>query len=377
MKTVSQLARLKIGGLFLLAILLLPASASAAECTHTWTGAVSGEWQTGGNWSPEEVPSSSDVACIPKEKTAQVVEGAHSVEVLQGEGRLTILAGSLAILGEEQSHIKKLHLSGGALRGPAELLVTEFLNADGGSMEGAGKAVVGAEATGHVAALEGEGPGLRLTEKRELEVKGVLDVAGLGGQLNAIEGSSAGVVNTGKLAINGPEGGFALDDSADLVNGNELTVGGPEGGLVLNDNAELFNNDVLELESPEGGIVSREKSAIVNSGDLTIEGSAGEIRSEGTSIDNLGTLAIEAAEGRIRGSEGAEVENIGALIVNGEGEGNGLVAGAGAQPKLENFGTVLKDKGTERANVEFKIDNESLVKAETGVLAFSGGGNSG
>jgi hypothetical protein len=37
----------------------------------------------------------------PERKTAQVVSGAQSVEILQGEGRLTILAGSLALLGKE------------------------------------------------------------------------------------------------------------------------------------------------------------------------------------------------------------------------------------------------------------------------------------
>lgn len=156
-------------------LLALPGTAFAAECTSTWTGAVSGEWQVAENWSPEEVPSSSDVACIPKEKTAQVVSGTHFVELLQGEGRVAILGGSLAVVGAEQSHIQRLRVGGGALRGSGELLVTEFLHADGGSMEGAGKTIIGSEATGHVDPME-EGPGLRLTEQRDLEVKGLLEV---------------------------------------------------------------------------------------------------------------------------------------------------------------------------------------------------------
>lgn len=231
-KKVSRRSRLAIGGVLLWA-LFLPISASAAECNYTWTGAVDSEWQVAGNWAPEGVPGPSDVACIPAEQTAEVASGTYSIEVLQGEGRLTITAGSLALTGPEPSHIQKLHLSGGALRGPAELLVTESLHADGGAMAGSGNTVIGAGASGHVDALEeGEGPGLRLTEERELHVKGVLEVAGLGGQLNAIEGSFIGVSNAGELAVKGPEASLALSESSDLVNAATLNVGGPEGRLL-------------------------------------------------------------------------------------------------------------------------------------------------
>ncbi len=361
----------------LVGALSVPVAAHAAECTDTWIPA-SGEWQVAENWSAEHVPTSTDVACIPKEKTAQVLSGTQSVEVLQGEGRLTILAGSLALLGKEQSHIQKLHLSGGALTGPAELLVTESLNADGGSMEGAGNTMIGAEASGRVDALEeGEGPGLRLTEKRELNVKGVLEVAGLGGQLNAVEGAFLGVLNIGELAVKGPEGSVALSESADLVNAKDLTVSGPEGRLVLSDHATLMNSQALSLEAASGGLFSQDEASIENTGDLTMEGSGGEIRAEGTSIDNSGTLAIKAPEGRIRGSKGATLDNSGTLVIDGEGEGNGLVAGTGTQPKLTNTGTVLKDEGKKMAIVEFKVDNEELVEVKEGALAFTGGGNSG
>jgi RHS repeat-associated protein len=361
----------------LVGALSVPAAAQAAECTDTWTP-TSGEWQAAENWSAEHVPTSADVACIPKEKTAQVVSGTQSVEILQGEGRLTILAGSLALLGTEQSHIQKLHLSGGALKGPAELLVTESLDADGGSMEGAGNTVIGAEASGHVDALEeGEGPGLRLTEKRELKLKGTLEVAGLGGRLNAVEGAFLGVLNAGELAVKGPEGGVALSESADLANAKDVTVSGPEGRLVLSDHATLLTSQTLSLEAASGGLISQDEASIENTGDLTMEGSAGEIRAESTSIDNSGTLAIKAPEGRIRGSKGATLDNSGTLVIDGEGEGNGLVSGTGTPPKLTNLGTVLKDKGEKMAIVEFKVDNEELVEVKEGALAFTGGGNSG
>lgn len=353
-------------------------TAQAAECTNTWVGPTLGEWQTAENWSAEQVPTSSDVACIPKERTVQVTGGARTADILQGEGRLTIIAGSLALLSAEQSHISILHLSGGALKGPAELLVTETLHADGGSMEGAGNTVIGAEASGHVDALEeGEGPGLRITDKRSLNVKGVLEVAGLGGKLNAIEGAFLGVINAGTLAVKGPEGRIELSESADLVNSKTLSVAGPEGRLVLSEHATLLNSNALSVEAASGGLISQGETSIENSGELTVSGSGGEIRAEGSSITNTGTLAIEGSQGLLRGSEGASVDNVGTLIVNAEGEGNGLVAGSGSLPKLTNTGTVLKDSGSKMAVVEFKIDNEELVEVSAGSLAFAGGGNSG
>ncbi|HST68755.1 MAG TPA: RHS repeat-associated core domain-containing protein [Solirubrobacterales bacterium] len=303
----KALGRALAGICMLIGVLAIPGVAFAAECTSTWTGATSGEWQVAENWSPEEVPNSSDVACIPKEKTAQVVSGTNFVEMLQGEGRVAILAGSLAVMGGEQSHIQRLRVGGGALRGPGELLVTEFLHADGGSMEGAGKTVIGAEASGHVDPIE-EGPGLRLTESRDLEVKGVLEVGGLGGQMNAIDGSSVEVLNTGELAVKGPEGGVAL---------------------------------------------------------------------VGTSLDNSATVSVAGPAAEIRGSEGADIDNSGTLVVNAEGAGNGLPAGPAPTPKLVNTGTVLKDEGGEISLVGFKIDNEDLVEAKSGTLTFFAGGNSG
>lgn len=359
--------------------LFVTASAQAAECTNTWIGPEAGEWQVAENWSAEHAPNSSDVACIPKEKTVQVTGGTRSAEVLQGEGRLTILAGSLALLGPETSHIKILHLSGGALKGPAELLVTETLNADGGSMEGAGKTVVGAEASGHVASFEeAEGPGLRLTEKRELDVKGALDVAGLGGQLNVIEAASLAVVNAGELAVKGPEGGIALSESADLVSSKDVTVAGPEGRIALNDKATLINNDSLTMEAASGGLFAYDETSVQNYGELRMEGSGGEIRLEGATLDNLEDLTIAATEGRIRGGKGAVIDNTGILTLNGEGTNVGLIdIEEGSIPKLNNDGTVRKSTGSETTTVEFKVDNESLVKSGSGVLAFSGGGNSG
>ena len=315
--------------------------------------------------------------CVPSEKAAEIVSGAYSVEILQGEGRLTIAGGSLALLGAESSNIGTLQLPGGALRGSSELFVTSSLVASGGSMEAAGEAVVGTEATGRVEAIEGEGPGLRLTEKRILTVNGTLTVAGEGGKLNVLEDAGLSIGGSGSLSVGGPEGRITVKESASLTNSGEATINGPEGQTNLIEHGHMLNEGSFVLQASEGGLVATEEAWIRNSGSLRMEASEGEIRLEEALLENLGALRIEAPEGRLRGSKGARIENSGTLAVNGQGEGNGLVAGTGATPTLFNEGTVRKDEGSGMAFVEFKTNNESLVKSESGNLTFTGGGGSG
>jgi RHS repeat-associated protein len=291
---------------------------------------------------------------------------------------LTIVAGSLALSGEtESSNIGTLHLSGGALRGPNQIFVTSSLVADGGSMEGAGYTVLGEGATGTVSAPAGGGPGLRVAEARSFSVRGSLDVAGEGGKLNVLEAGFLGVVSGGQLTVKGPEGRVEVSDSASFTNAGGLAIEGSKGFVILDSGGPLLNSGTATLKAGEGGLVVKGKSVLENSKTLTMEGTQGEIRLEGTRLENIGTVAVKASEGRIRGTEGARLENSGTLILDGQGEGNGLVAGTGAVPVLKNTGTLLKDQGTKTAIVGFAIDNESLVKAEIGALAFTGGGNSG
>ena len=361
-----------------LAFLGLATTARAAECTDTWIGPSGGEWQLAENWSAEYVPTSEDVACIPKEESATITEGTNFVELLQGEGRLTITGGSLGLLGTgESSNLGILHLTGGALRGSNELFVTSTLTADGGSMEGAGETIVGSEASGRVEPVTEEGPGLRITEKRTLTVNGALTVAGEGGKLNVLEGAVLSVAGAGSLTVGGPEGEITVKESASLTNYGETTTNGPEGQTNLVEHGHMLNEGAFVLKAPEGGLVASEEAWIRNAGSLRMEGSEGEIRLEEALLENESALRIEASKGRLRGSKGARIENTGTLAVNGQEEGNGLVAGSGAVPVLLNEGTVRKDEGSGMAFVEFKTNNENLVKAESGGLTFAGGGGSG
>ncbi len=369
---------LALGSLLLLGALCLSTTAQAAECTDEWVGSAPGSWEAAENWSAEHAPTSSDVACVPGGKVVEVSTGTYEVDVLQGEGELQILSGSLAIHSKsEDSNIGTLHLSGGTLRGSAQLSVTNTFTADGGSIESEGATVIGVKAEGRVEPIEAEGPGLRVAQKSSLVVKGSLVVAGAAGKLNVLEGALLEVENGGSLVIGGPEGRLTVKESADFVNSASVTTNAPSGQANLIEHASLLNEGSYVLTAPEGGLVATGDASIENTSSLKIEGSAGEIRLEEATLVNTKALRIEAAEGRLRGSKGARAENSGTLAVNGEGEGNGLIAGTGATPILLNEGTVRKDEGFGMAFVEFQTNNESLVKAESGNLTFEGGGGSG
>jgi hypothetical protein len=203
---------LALGSLLLLGALYLSGAAQAAECTDTWIGSAPGSWGAAENWSAEHAPTSSDVACVPSGKVAEVSTGAYEVDILQGEGTLRILSGSLAIHKSESSNIGTLHLTGGSLRGSAQLFVTNSFTADGGSMESEAETVIGIEAEGRVEPIEAEGPGLRVAQKSSLEVKGSLVVAGAEGTLNVLEGALLEVQNGGSLVVGGPEGQLTVKD---------------------------------------------------------------------------------------------------------------------------------------------------------------------
>jgi hypothetical protein len=100
-----------------LSLAVVPATASAEPlCTDSWTGPAEGSWQTASNWSKEEVPGSSDVACIGSGKTVQVTGGSNQASSVQGEGALTISGGSMELVDAlETSSIGGLGIGGGTL----------------------------------------------------------------------------------------------------------------------------------------------------------------------------------------------------------------------------------------------------------------------
>jgi RHS repeat-associated protein len=207
---------------------LLPARASAAECTDTWTGPAEGSWATASNWSAKHVPTESDVACIGSGKTT-TVSGASRAALVQGEGGVNIAGGSLELIrppGEGLSTIGSLAMSGGSLKGPGTLEVQTSFVASGGKafsgMWGSGETILGPGAVSEVNASSNYG--LTVNEGRRLVNEGTMTVSS-----GFVEENNGGVVeNTGTFKAN--------------AESPEATVkqGGTGGGAVLFVNRGTF-----------------------------------------------------------------------------------------------------------------------------------------
>ena len=128
-----------------MAALLQPVSASAAECTDTWKGAAEGPWTTGSNWTTGKVPTAADVACIGPGKTVTVGNPA-TVAGLQVEGTLKVVGVTLTVNGP--SSVAQLISSGtgATLSGSGTVVITESLNWST-SLKGTGSIVIAPGAT--------------------------------------------------------------------------------------------------------------------------------------------------------------------------------------------------------------------------------------
>jgi alpha-tubulin suppressor-like RCC1 family protein len=124
------------------------------SCTDTWIGHDSGNWGTASNWSTGNVPTSSDVACIPARATVEVSEYVtRQVGVVDDKGGLWVGNGWLELTDASgTSTVKTLTLTSGewGLKGVGNLYITNHLAWSGGKMAGTGQTVLASAATGTI-----------------------------------------------------------------------------------------------------------------------------------------------------------------------------------------------------------------------------------
>jgi len=137
-----------VGLVILLGLVLLPTSASGAECTDTWKGPAEGTWSTASNWSTGKVPTSSDIVCVGVGKTVKVTTNAAAAGA-QVDGTLSVAGVTLELTGPSVIANLVASLSNAVLTGSGTVTVTESLNW-GATMKGTGSTVLasGATATG-------------------------------------------------------------------------------------------------------------------------------------------------------------------------------------------------------------------------------------
>ena len=95
------------------------------------------------------------------------------------------------------------------------------------------------------------------------------------------------------------------------------------------------------------------------------------------SLSNQGSLTL--VSGTLHGYDGATITNSGDLTLNSEANwwGPTLNASGGATPELINtsIGTIDKTIGGGTTGIQFAVDNEGVLDAQSGQLNLSGGGS--
>jgi len=230
---------------------------ASSTCTDTWTGAAGNYWQTPGNWSTGEVPTSSDEVCIPSGSTVYVNGGANRAGSISGEGALVISGGSLELANAARtSSIGSLSLSHATLSGAGTLDVTSsFTFGPDGTMSGSGSTVVGSGVTGEVHAASGCEP-MNLSGGRVFVNEGTLTF--VWGTL---------IMSEGARFEN--EGTFADDSEASCYGKQILGSGGAAPAV---SNTGVFEKSSASGTSTVAVSFSNQGSVIAKTGTLAFSG---------------------------------------------------------------------------------------------------------
>jgi hypothetical protein len=350
--------------------LALPATIAAnPTCTETWTGGASdGLWQTAGNWSPANVPGSSDVVCVGSGATVKVTEGSEEVSSLEDQGTLAITGGSLELTDSStMSGVDSLVLNGGTLTGAGSITVSGSFSLGGNStMSGSGTTVVEGGVTGEVEASSGCEP--MTLDERSLINEGTLTFTW--GTLFMADGAK--IENRGTFYDNSEAGCYGLQI------GVLPESSGPDPSFV---NTGAFAKTAEVGTATVGTTFGNEGSVEAQSGMLEFTG--GGIPEEIA----LGSWSV-AGEGTIVLAEGTfligEAVNLSAVNMTGATVTRAVSSGAPSghlTPHAYASGTVTiagsgkaKESGFAGATIESTPTGESEWESLCGPLTPSGGG---
>ena len=140
----SRMFRSRIGHVVRLGCLVfvcLFCFTTAHAATKTWTGAVSTDWNTAGNWSPAGAPLSGDDAVIPANlANYPVINGTIAIKTITmtaGAGTqpsVTVSGGKLTVNGNLSVNAGTVTQTGGTIAVTGgEIFITGTLNVSGGT----------------------------------------------------------------------------------------------------------------------------------------------------------------------------------------------------------------------------------------------------
>ncbi|MGA3398476.1 MAG: hypothetical protein ABSC95_04590 [Acetobacteraceae bacterium] len=287
---------------------------SGGGSTETWTGAVSDDWNTAGNWSGDAVPTSGDTVVIYGDTTNPAT---LSNATLTGE---TITLGgsgnSSPVVYFNNVTLDSLLQSGSA-----------------GQVQIGGTLTVGAQGT------------LQTDGNATLTLNGIAETIVNDG---LIRGATGGTL----LIYNGPSAGTT---AANLINhGSIVTNGG---------NIDFASTGSFPGSAPDWTFVNAGNAAIANGGDLVLDGTF-----QGGDVAFSGTGALSLEQG-MAFADGA--------TVSGFGQGDRIAlesqtAGQGGQPGFANGTLDVTGGGTLEQAIPLTGGSYTLGNFEDQTVGGSG-----
>jgi len=351
-------------------------AAPAVRAQTVWTGAVSSDWFTAGNWTPGAVPGAATNVVINSaipNPTVVGATGAKAATVIVGDGasgRLTIQTVGSLDCGSCRVGFKAGANGTITINGAGSTLVSNNVTV-GVSGGGTLHVEAGGAVNSFVTVL-----GLAAGSN------GNATVSGAGSTWTIINALAVGQQGTGKLAIDGAgtlSTGF-LTVGSDAGGTGQISISGGGSRLDVGDIARVGASGTGAVRVDSGGVVNSTTLAIVgantgSNGAITVTGTGsawnsfsllivGQRGTGSLSIDAGGTVgAAGGSVGDIAGSNGAvHVADAGSTWAN---SGNLAVGGSGN-------GTLTIDTGGTVTSIGGSI---SLLAGGTGTVHVSGSGS--
>ncbi|GAB3946495.1 hypothetical protein GCM10028805_17110 [Spirosoma harenae] len=352
----------------LLCFLLLSVGVTA-QAQRTWTGNISTDWNTAGNWNPASLPSATDDVIIPSALARQPILStagvAKSVVVNSGASLSITSGGTLTINGSTNDGLNNsgtvrqagtliIGSSGATLGGFGILNAGTFTNEASSGVIQIDRATAG---IGNASSFTNAGQ-IRMGTAVPLTQQGIRNRTQLAGITAVFTNATGGIIQVEQSGVNSVQN----DVNSSFINSATITM----GASTTSGNAGVFNSgtftnnaggDIRVDRSSTLGISNVASATMTNSGKLVVGNTASTgtngIETQGTFTNTAGgDIRVDRGNSGIVLSGTATVTNSGTIVI-------GAVAGLASS----GIGVLGSGRFINNAGGDIRID-----RAETGML---------
>lgn len=372
--------------------------------SQTWTGSVSSDWNTPGNWDTGTVPTSTSTVVITNMPNKPMINTSVTIASLQigswypgsGTTSLTVISGGSLTITDELTFISdgSLHIDGGTVNHTGTTFsqggTNRYIEMTSGSFTTNANITVNA---GNNTTLPGFSVG-----SGTATFNGNLTVSNSGGG-KIYDGGTGSTVVAGNLTVQGGSGIFNLNEGTLSVAGTVTIAGsfyGGTGEATFMDNITVSSGGYLHVEDATVNITGN--ATFSNNGNLTMDegtinvGGNASISNGGSMDLNQGNLNVEGDASFTSGSTvnagGADITFSGdvtvsgssnfqsdssTVIFNGDGEQTINVGSGGTgnitfhDVVIDSGATVTTDGGSENTIIiegDLTIEEDGSVEVE-------------